>query len=72
MGVTSEDGGKFLKPRTKLSTVMTLPQFDNGYWYATELKEFAKTVGISANVGPTYNRPGLYLPPPYDAERSVG
>ena len=43
-------GGKFLKPTTKLSTVMTLTQFDNGYWYATELKEFAKTIGIpSAN-----------------------
>jgi hypothetical protein len=29
---------------------MTQAQFDNGYWYATELKEFAKTIGIpSAN-----------------------
>ena len=29
---------------------MTLTQFDNGYWYAAELKEFAATVGIpSAN-----------------------
>jgi len=25
---------------------MTLTQFDNGYWYATELKEFAERVGI--------------------------
>jgi hypothetical protein len=25
---------------------MTLTQFDNGYWYATELKEFAETSGI--------------------------
>ncbi len=25
---------------------MTQTQFDNGYWYATELKEFAKTIGI--------------------------
>jgi hypothetical protein len=25
---------------------MTQAQFDNGYWYATELKEFAKTIGI--------------------------
>lgn len=25
---------------------MTLTQFDNGYWYATELKEFADRVGI--------------------------
>lgn len=25
---------------------MTWAQFDNGYWYTTELKEFAKTIGI--------------------------
>ena len=25
---------------------MTLTRFDNGYWYATELKEFAVTIGI--------------------------
>jgi len=25
---------------------MTLSQFDNGYWYATELKEFAQRLGI--------------------------
>ena len=25
---------------------MTLTQFDNGYWYATELKEFAERIGI--------------------------
>ena len=25
---------------------MTLTQFDNGYWYAIELKEFAETIGI--------------------------
>jgi hypothetical protein len=35
-----------LKPRTKLSTSMTQAQFENGYWYATEIKEFAKTIGI--------------------------
>ena len=29
---------------------MTLAQFDNGYWYAAELKDFAETIGIpSAN-----------------------
>ena len=34
----------------KLSTLMTVTQFDNGYWYTTELKEFAKTINIpSAN-----------------------
>jgi len=31
---------------TKLSPSMTLAQFDNGYWYATEIKEFAKRIGI--------------------------
>ena len=35
-----------MKPQTKLSTSMTQAQFDNGYWYATEIKEFAKTIGI--------------------------
>jgi hypothetical protein len=25
---------------------MTLAQFENGYWYATELKTFAETIGI--------------------------
>jgi hypothetical protein len=25
---------------------MIVSQFDNGYWYATELKEFAETIGI--------------------------
>ena len=27
---------------------MTAAQFDNGYWYATELKEFAKRIGIAS------------------------
>jgi len=35
-----------LKAKTKLSTSMTLAQFENGYWYATELKKFAETIGI--------------------------
>jgi SAP domain-containing protein len=39
-----------LKAKAKLSTSMTLSQFDNGYWYATELREFAQSIGIpSAN-----------------------
>lgn len=25
---------------------MTSTQFDNGYWYATELKDFAERIGI--------------------------
>ena len=28
---------------------MTVSQFDNGYWYATELKEFADTIGIPSS-----------------------
>ena len=35
-----------MKPKTTLSTSMTLTQFDNGYWYTIELKEFAETIGI--------------------------
>lgn len=35
-----------MKQQVKLSTSMTLSQFDNGYWYTTELKVFAKTIGI--------------------------
>jgi hypothetical protein len=35
-----------LKLKKQLSTSMTLTQFDNGYWYANELKEFAETIGI--------------------------
>jgi hypothetical protein len=27
---------------------MTITQFENGYWYATELKEFAEVIGIPA------------------------
>jgi SAP domain-containing protein len=39
-----------VKQNVKLSTSMTLTQFDHGYWYTTELKDFARTIGIpSAN-----------------------
>jgi hypothetical protein len=31
-----------LNQRVKLSPSMTLSQFDNGYWYATQLKDFAE------------------------------
>jgi hypothetical protein len=30
----------------KLSKTMTLEQFERGYWYATDLQEFAETIGI--------------------------
>jgi hypothetical protein len=32
--------------KAKLSPAMTERQFDNGYWYATELKAFAERLGI--------------------------
>ncbi len=35
-----------MKPKAKLSASMTLTQFDNGYWYAIELKTFAETIGL--------------------------
>ena len=35
------------RPREmKLSSGMTVSQFDNGYWYATDLKRFAHALGI--------------------------
>ena len=30
----------------KLSTSMTETEFDNGYWYAVDLKKFAKKIGV--------------------------
>jgi SAP domain-containing new25 len=39
-----------LKSRTKLSKSMTLVEFDNGYWYATELKDFAEAIGIPSAI----------------------
>src|SRR6516225_7619915 len=36
--------------KTELAETMTQSEFDNGYWYATELRAFATKVGIpSAN-----------------------
>src|SRR5262245_19636528 len=32
----------------KLTASMTIEQFENGYWYATELKRFAHAIGIPA------------------------
>jgi len=36
-----------MKP--KLSKSMTLEQFENGYWYATQIKEFAEQIGIPSS-----------------------
>src|SRR5260370_16754358 len=30
----------------KLSTSMTEREFDNGYWYANDLKKFAEKIGV--------------------------
>jgi hypothetical protein len=39
-----------LAAKRKLSKSMTLKQFENGYWYLSEVKEFAESIGIpSAN-----------------------
>ena len=32
--------------KPKLSRSMTEEQFDNGYWYAIEIKAFAEEIGI--------------------------
>ena len=37
-----------MKRGAKLSASMTVKEFDHGYWYATELKAFAKEIGIPA------------------------
>ena len=37
-----------MKQKTKLSATMSVTQFDNGSWYATELKEFAESIGIAS------------------------
>jgi len=34
-----------------LSPAMTVEEFDNGYWYATEIRSFATTLGISGVSG---------------------
>jgi len=34
------------RPKPKLRTSMTEAEFDNGYWYATQLRAFAVTIGI--------------------------
>jgi hypothetical protein len=35
-----------MRGKGKLSRTMTLEQFDRGYWYATDLQEFAEVIGI--------------------------
>jgi hypothetical protein len=35
-----------MKGKVKLSPKMSLTEFDHGYWYALELKEFARGIGV--------------------------
>jgi SAP domain-containing protein len=35
-----------MKRKIELSKTMTIVEFDNGYWYATELAEFADSIGV--------------------------
>jgi len=35
-----------MRANSKLSKNMTVSEFDNGYWYATEIKDFAQAIGI--------------------------
>jgi ribosome modulation factor len=41
-----KEAGKGEKLRRKLSLNMSQEEFDNGYWYADELKEFVRMIGI--------------------------
>jgi hypothetical protein len=34
------------KQTTRLSRAMTVTQFDHGYWYATQLRKFAREIGM--------------------------
>ena len=40
------NGGNILHAKVKLSKSMTVTQFENGYWYAEELKHFGERIGI--------------------------
>ncbi len=33
----------------KLLNIKTLDEFESGYWYATDLKQFAKEIGVANN-----------------------
>jgi hypothetical protein len=35
-----------MKAKSRLSKNMTVAEFDNGYWYAAEMKDFAQMIGI--------------------------
>jgi SAP domain-containing protein len=35
-----------VQAQSRLRKAMTVAEFDNGYWYATEIKDFARAIGI--------------------------
>jgi hypothetical protein len=45
VSVPSDHEGELVN---RLSKAMTLRQFDHGYWYATEIKRFAQSLGVPA------------------------
>ncbi len=68
--------------KTKLSEAMTEVQFDNGYWYAIELKRFAANLGIPSSSKlrkdelektiKTFLRTGKLKSPRKQSSRSLG
>ena len=48
MSETTEELGKGRMTKPRLAKSMTVKQFDNGYWYAVEIKAFADKIGIPA------------------------
>jgi hypothetical protein len=38
--------------KARLSTSMTIGDLDRGYWYAAELKKFAKKIGVGSREFP--------------------
>lgn len=45
---TANKRGDLVKSKVKLTSSMTLKEFENGYWYATELKDFADSIGVAS------------------------
>lgn len=39
-----------MKKKAGLDTAMSMREFDNGYWFASEFKKFAKTIGIPSKL----------------------
>src|SRR6266852_4741545 len=41
-----DEAGAMVNSKRKLTPSITLKEFENGYWYATELKELADSIGV--------------------------